>query len=80
MTALCSEQCRLTFFKQTNGEIAVNAGILRQELIERIAAFKIVKQNFHWHARATETGSAAKNFRIDFDAGGIRHDVSDTLR
>ena len=57
----------------------MNAGILRQELIERIATFKALEQNFHRHAGATETGGATKNFRVDFDAGGIGREVSDTL-
>ena len=48
----CSKYCGLTFLEKTNGVITMNAGILRQELIKRIATFEVVEQNFHGHAGA----------------------------
>src|SRR3972149_8302383 len=44
--------------------VAPHGWELTQELVERIAAFEIVEQRLHRHARADEDGRAAKNLGV----------------
>jgi len=54
-------------FKKRNGLSAGHGREIFQELVQRIAAFEVIQQRPHRHARAGKTRFATHDFRINFD-------------
>lgn len=68
-------ECSTRLFKYSDRQLAADGGEVVQKNCQRIASFKVVKQDFDWHAGTGKDRCSA----VDLGMDGDRHCLHDSV-